>query len=79
MKVFHPHLIKCQQTELKNVKSLLSSFVLLYVVIGMISGKILDKKALITNESEIFFQSTVVENLDFFLTMNNNQSKLLKK
>ncbi len=55
----------------KHLFFILCSFVLLYVVIGMISGKILDKKALITNESEIFFQSTVVENLDFFLTMKN--------
>lgn len=50
---------------------ILCSFVLFYVIIGIISEKILYKKALITNEREIDFQSTVIENLDFFLTMKN--------
>ncbi len=55
----------------KQLFFILCSFVFIYVLVGIISEKILYKRALITNESEINFQSTVIENLDFFLTMKN--------
>ena len=46
-------------------------FGLFYLLYGIISGKILYKKALSTNELEVDFQSQVVENLDSIVTLKN--------
>lgn len=45
--------------------------VLIYGISGIITGKILYKKALIVNESEIAFESIVIENIDSYLTIKN--------
>lgn len=50
---------------------LLCVFGIVYLFYGMISGKLLYKNALKTNESEVQFQSLVVENLDSLLTLKN--------
>lgn len=50
---------------------LLCFFGLTYLCYGMISGKLLYKKALNVNELEVAFQSQVVENLDTMITLKN--------
>lgn len=50
---------------------LLCFFVLLYMFFGIISGKIMYKKALNVNESEVRFQSTVVESIDSIISLKN--------
>lgn len=55
----------------KTLFFILCLFVFIYVLFGMIAGKIIYKKALNTNESEVNFQSTVVENIDSLITLKN--------
>lgn len=55
----------------KTLFFILCCFVFVYMIFGIIIGKIIYKKALSANEAEISFQSTVVENLDAFITLKN--------
>ncbi len=55
----------------KKLFFLLCFFVFMYVVFGIITGKIMYKKALHTNEAEVAFQSTVVENIDSIISLKN--------
>lgn len=50
---------------------ILCLFVILYIVYGIICGKILYKNVLASNEKEAEFQSLVVENLDTIITLKN--------
>ncbi len=50
---------------------ILCLFGLMYLLYGIISGKMLYKKALQTNDLEVDFQSQVVENLDTIITLKN--------
>lgn len=55
----------------KTLFFILCFFVLFYMIFGMIFGKIIYRKALNANETEVDFQSAVVENLDSFITIKN--------
>ncbi len=50
---------------------LLCFFVLGYMVFGIISGKVMYRHALKTSESEVEFQSTMIENVDSILSLKN--------
>ena len=50
---------------------ILCFFILLYMLFGIISGKIMYKKALNVNETEINFQSTLIENIDSIISLKN--------
>ncbi len=53
---------------------LLCLIVLLYVICGIISGNILYKKALATNDAEVNFQSKMVESIDSCISLKNLNS-----
>lgn len=55
----------------KTLFFILCLFVIVYISLGMIYGKIIYKKVLDTNEAEVEFHSTVVENIDSFITLKN--------
>lgn len=55
----------------KKLFLLLCFFVILYMLLGIFFAKIIYKKALNTNEAEVDFQSTVIENLDSFISLKN--------
>jgi len=46
-------------------------FVLIYLLFGIISGKVLYSKAIDANENEIKYHSLVIENLDTLITLKN--------
>lgn len=50
---------------------LLCFFGILYLLYGIISGKLLYQKALDVNEKEVDFQAQVIENLDSIITLKN--------
>ncbi len=55
----------------KKLFFILCFFVFCYIVFGMISGKIMYKKALQVNDSEVQFQSTVLENVESIISLKN--------
>ncbi len=55
----------------KTLFLLLCFCVLFYIIIGVIAGKIIYKKALNVNEAEVDFQTCVVENVDSFTSIKN--------
>ncbi len=64
----------------KTLFFILCLFVLVYIVWGVISGRLLYKRALDVNECEIGFQENMVEDIDSFITLKNlNVTKILFK
>ena len=55
----------------KRLFLILCFIVLLYSICGIISGKILYKAALKVNETEVNFQSNLIENVESFITLKN--------
>ncbi len=59
---------------------ILCLFVFVYVIFGIISSKIIYKKAFAVNESEVNLESTIIENIDSFISIKNlNIVKLVMK
>lgn len=65
----------------KTLFFLLCLFVFTYVLFGIIFGKIIYKKALSVNETDVDFESIVVENIDSFISLKNLNlvKKMLQK
>lgn len=55
----------------KTLFFILCCFVFVYMIFGIIVGKIIYKSALGVNDSEVNFQSKVIENIDTFITLKN--------
>ena len=55
----------------KTLFLLLCLFVIVYLVCGIIFGHLLYQKSVAVNDAEVVFESTVVENLDAFITLKN--------
>lgn len=55
----------------KTLFFILCLFVLIYVIIGLITSRILYKKAIETNDTEVAFHSNVLENIDSCITLKN--------
>lgn len=65
----------------KTLFFLLCLFVFVYVLVGILFGKIIYKKALKVNEADVDFESIVVENIDSFISLKNLNlvKKMLQK
>lgn len=55
----------------KTLFLFLCFFVFVYVIFGIIQGKVIYKKAISTKDAEVCFQSNVIENIDSIISLKN--------